>query len=143
MNDRQRAVEAHVFGTVQGVSYRLWTRSEATGLGLAGWVRNERDGSVTALIAGADAARFDNDRTALDGPAGASVSKVEVEDLKGCDGIRRFQDHCIGSVDVRTPLELIERLFYYCANWRGSHGAHDRIGRRKDRGGNPRGGGRR
>ncbi|MBD3679957.1 MAG: acylphosphatase [Rhodobacteraceae bacterium] len=41
-----------VTGRVQGVSFRAWTMREAEALGLAGWVRNERDGSVTALISG-------------------------------------------------------------------------------------------
>ena len=45
----ERAVRARISGTVQGVSYRVWTRGEAMRLGLTGWVRNERDGSVTAL----------------------------------------------------------------------------------------------
>ena len=85
MNDRQRAVEAHVFGTVQGVSYRIWTRSEATRLGLAGWVRNERDGSVTARFAGADTAVSTMIERLWKGPTGASVSKVEVEELEQRD----------------------------------------------------------
>ncbi len=91
MNDRQRAVEAHVFGTVQGVSYRLWTRSEATALGLAGWVRNERGGSVTARFAGADTAVSTMIERLWIGPAGASVSKVEVEDLEGWTASEGFR----------------------------------------------------
>jgi acylphosphatase len=38
---------ARISGRVQGVSYRVWARGE----GLTGWVRNESDGSVSALIA--------------------------------------------------------------------------------------------
>src|SRR5690242_16269177 len=48
MTNQQRAVRARIHGKVQGVSYRVWTRSEAMRLGLAGWVRNESDGTVTA-----------------------------------------------------------------------------------------------
>lgn len=44
--------EVHVTGRVQGVGYRAWTRDRATGLGLSGWVRNEPDGSVRAVLAG-------------------------------------------------------------------------------------------
>ena len=81
MNDRKRAVTARVSGKVQGVGYRIWTRSEATGLGLVGWVRNERDGSVTALIAGADAAVTAMIERLWHGPRGASVVKVEIEEV--------------------------------------------------------------
>ncbi len=45
-------VRARVTGRVQGVWFRGWTEAEARRLGLAGWVKNEADGSVTALIAG-------------------------------------------------------------------------------------------
>ncbi|MGX5804118.1 acylphosphatase [Bradyrhizobium sp. Arg314] len=79
MQGEQRAVRVRVSGTVQGVSYRVWTRSEASRLGLTGWVRNERDGSVTALIAGADAPVTAMIERLWQGPRGALVSKVEVE----------------------------------------------------------------
>lgn len=39
-------------GRVQGVGFRYWTMREAIRLGLAGWVRNRRDGSVEALFVG-------------------------------------------------------------------------------------------
>jgi acylphosphatase len=39
-------------GRVQGVGYRAWTEHTATTLGLQGWVRNRRDGSVEAVFAG-------------------------------------------------------------------------------------------
>lgn len=35
-----------VSGHVQGVWYRGWTVDTARALGLSGWVRNRRDGSV-------------------------------------------------------------------------------------------------
>lgn len=39
-------------GRVQGVWFRESTRREAVSLGLFGWVRNRRDGTVEALIEG-------------------------------------------------------------------------------------------
>lgn len=41
-----------VTGKVQGVFFRDCTKTEADRLGLVGWVRNKRDGSVEAEIEG-------------------------------------------------------------------------------------------
>ena len=46
------ALRARITGRVQGVAFLAWTRSEAEQRGLAGWVRNEPDGSVLALLIG-------------------------------------------------------------------------------------------
>lgn len=48
------AVRIVIRGRVQGVWYRAWTVDNATRRGLAGWVRNMRDGSVEALFSGPD-----------------------------------------------------------------------------------------
>lgn len=82
MNERKRAVKAHIHGKVQGVGYRIWARSEATGLGLTGWVRNERDGSVTAWLGGADAAVSAMIERLREGPQGALVSRIDVEEIE-------------------------------------------------------------
>lgn len=46
--------QAHVFisGTVQGVGFRYFVRSNAKKLGLTGWVRNTEDGGVEAVFQG-------------------------------------------------------------------------------------------
>lgn len=76
MQDR-KAVSVKVTGRVQGVSFRAWTQDEAESRGLSGWVRNERDGSVSALFAG-PAERVDQMLKILwQGPPAASVSNVE------------------------------------------------------------------
>ncbi|MER8567829.1 acylphosphatase [Mesorhizobium sp. M0924] len=82
MGDRQKAVQARVHGKVQGVGYRIWARREAIAFGLVGWVRNERDGTVTALIVGADAAVSTMIERLRQGPRGSSVSKVETEEFE-------------------------------------------------------------
>ncbi len=91
MNDRQRAVQARVHGKVQGVGYRVWARREAMRLGLAGWVRNERDGTVTALIAGTDTAVSAMIERLRQGPEGASVSKVKLADVESSETLTDFR----------------------------------------------------
>ena len=79
MSDDHEAVLVRVRGRVQGVSFRVWTRNEAVRLGLTGWVRNEADGSVAALIAGPKAAVAAMIERLERGPPAASVSSVEMQ----------------------------------------------------------------
>jgi acylphosphatase len=70
-------VRVVVHGMVQGVFYRDTCRRSATSLGVAGWVRNRRDGTVEAAFEGTDArveAMLDWCRA---GPPLARVLKVE------------------------------------------------------------------
>ena len=48
----ERTVRLRIAGAVQGVGYRYWTERTAHELGLSGWVRNRRDGTVEAVISG-------------------------------------------------------------------------------------------
>lgn len=56
MDSETKRIEAYVSGRVQGVSFRYYTLREARRLGLAGWVRNERDGRVHLVAEGPEAA---------------------------------------------------------------------------------------
>jgi len=69
-----------VRGRVQGVFYRGWTVDQATELGLAGWVRNRRDGSVEILAEGPEEAVAALIERCRHGPPAARVDHVEVEE---------------------------------------------------------------
>jgi acylphosphatase len=73
------AMDARVTGQVQGVSFRMYAAQQAGRLGVAGWIRNEPDGSV--------AGHFEGSSDAVDamvdwcraGPSYARVERVTVE----------------------------------------------------------------
>ncbi len=52
MTDQHKRIHAYVYGRVQGVAFREYTRREATALGLKGWVRNRTNGSVETVAEG-------------------------------------------------------------------------------------------
>jgi DNA ligase D-like protein (predicted 3'-phosphoesterase) len=78
----ERAVRAAASGRVQGVGFREGVRRRALALGVAGWVRNEDDGTV--------AVHAEGPREAVDalldymehGPRGADVQSLDVKDVK-------------------------------------------------------------
>ena len=73
------AVRVRIEGLVHGVSFRASMARMAASLGVRGWVRNNPDGSVEAVLEG-DAAKV---KRVLDwarvGPPRARVDRVEVE----------------------------------------------------------------
>ena len=69
-----------IFGRVQGVGFRWSLYAQATALGLCGWVRNRRDGSVEALICGTPEAVQALTTWAYQGPPSARVERVLCSD---------------------------------------------------------------
>ena len=59
MTEPTRTAHIRVEGRVQGVGYRAFVEMHAAALGLSGWVRNRRDGSVEAVLQGPEAAVAD------------------------------------------------------------------------------------
>jgi acylphosphatase len=70
-----------VRGRVQGVGYRASAAYEARRLGLAGWVRNLPDGTVEAAARGDGAAVDAFVAWLAEGPRGARVTGVDVEEI--------------------------------------------------------------
>lgn len=68
-----------VHGRVQGVGFRASLAWEAQNMGVTGWVRNRRDGTVEAMIQGSDEAVAAMIAWTRRGPPGARVDRVGVE----------------------------------------------------------------
>jgi len=86
-----KAVKMRLSGRVQGVYYRASTQREARRLGVAGYAKNLRDGSVEVWAQG-DAAAVD----ALvawcrGGPPRAEVARLEAEDVQPDAGMDTFE----------------------------------------------------
>jgi len=71
-----------VFGHVQGVFFRAWTMQQAQLLGLRGFVRNRRDGSVEIEAHGEERAIDALAEKCRQGPSRARVERVTVEDAE-------------------------------------------------------------
>ena len=69
-----------VRGRVQGVGYRMWTEDLAERLGLEGWVRNRRDGSVEAVFAGPEQAVTAAIQACRSGPRDGHVDMIDVQE---------------------------------------------------------------
>jgi acylphosphatase len=82
------ARRVRVTGRVQGVFFRAWTREEARTLHVSGWVRNCSDGSVEAQLEGDLGAVEAVIELMREGPPGAEVESVQVEeaDPEGLSG---------------------------------------------------------
>lgn len=91
MNETRKTVLVRVTGRVQGVSFRAWTRQEARRLGIAGWVRNEPDGAVTAVLSGPGNAVDAMVRLLCNGPPAARVSSVEIGERDTQDVFAEFE----------------------------------------------------
>ena len=75
MSDIIRHVVIH--GVVQGVGFRYWTEDTARRHGVAGWVRNRRDGTVEAVFAGSAGAVAAMIADCRDGPSSARVTRLD------------------------------------------------------------------
>jgi acylphosphatase len=78
-----------LFGRVQGVFFRQWTLDQARQLGVAGWVRNQPDGSLEAHLEGEEAAVAQLGDRMQRGPSQARVEDMMAEDAAP-EGLKDF-----------------------------------------------------
>ncbi len=93
MSDRV-AIEALIRGRVQGVFYRGWAEEQAGRRGLAGWVRNNPDGTVSALFVGPRAVVDEMLEACREGPLAARVDAIETTAVEPPPGGSGF--HVLG-----------------------------------------------
>jgi acylphosphatase len=74
------AVQVRVSGRVQGVAFRWEAQHAAEKLGVAGWVRNDPDGSVVAHVEGEPDAVNDMVVWLRAGPPASRVTDVAVRE---------------------------------------------------------------
>ena len=89
-----RVVRFMIRGRVHGVGFRAFVEDEAAARGLKGWVRDRRDGSVEAVIAGEPQAMDAMIAACRRGPRSAQVDAIEVAeaDEKALDARRPGED---------------------------------------------------
>jgi acylphosphatase len=78
-DDERAQLRAVVHGEVQGVGFRYWTRRQARGLGLSGYVRNRWDGTVEVVAEGQKTLLQDLLNRLGRGPRAAWVQQVRAE----------------------------------------------------------------
>lgn len=71
-------LEATVYGLVQGVYFRQYTRQEANRLELVGWVANQPDGTVRVVAEGEEPVLGQLLGFLHEGPPSARVDHVEI-----------------------------------------------------------------
>lgn len=72
-----------ISGRVQGVGFRFYMERKARELGILGWVRNRRDGSVESVVQGEPGTVEAIINWARRGPSSAVVAEVRVSEGEG------------------------------------------------------------
>jgi acylphosphatase len=80
-----------VRGRVQGVGFRWFVEREAHMLGIAGWVRNNHDGSVEVFAIGTRVQLAGLRSRLRQGPRAARVDEVQEVEAKPVPGITTFR----------------------------------------------------
>jgi acylphosphatase len=86
-----KRLAASIWGRVQGVNFRYYTLREAERLGIDGWVRNERDGSVTVVAEGEEEQLHRFLEYLHNGPPMARVSRLESDWSEATHQFHQFE----------------------------------------------------
>lgn len=86
-----KALIIKVTGDVQGVSYRYFAKGEARKLGLAGWTKNELDGTVTIFVQGDQDKLQEFTEWTREGSPMATVEGVKIKEATVDEPLRRFE----------------------------------------------------
>ncbi len=90
--DKQLEARRYVVrGRVQGVGFRWFVEREAYLLSIAGWVRNNSDGSVEVLAMGTRAQLAGLRSRLREGPRAARVDQVEESEARPVPGLTTFR----------------------------------------------------
>src|SRR5450755_2165966 len=88
---RPQARRFVVRGGVQGVGFRWFVEREAHILQVAGWVRNNHDGSVEVLAMGTREQLAGLRSRLQEGPRAARVDDVQESDAKLVSSLKKFR----------------------------------------------------
>ncbi len=88
MTSDHSRLEAQIHGRVQGVGFRYFVQREANSLGLSGWVRNLRSGSVQLV---AEGPRSDLNSLLSLARKGPQMSYVESVDVRWKQAAEEFE----------------------------------------------------
>ncbi|MFZ0295596.1 MAG: acylphosphatase [Candidatus Sulfotelmatobacter sp.] len=94
MTPSEKPIEARRFvvrGRVQGVGFRWFVEREAHIVGIAGWVRNNADGSVEVLAQGTRDQLFTLCSRLREGPRAARVDAVEDSEARPVASLNSFR----------------------------------------------------
>jgi acylphosphatase len=94
MSSSDKSLEAKrylVRGRVQGVGFRWFVEREAHILNVAGWVRNNHDGSLEVLAQGTSEQLSGLHSRLREGPRAARVDSVDVSEAAATAGLSSFR----------------------------------------------------
>jgi len=86
----KKAVRVYIFGTVQGIFFRKFIKSEADKLNIKGYVRNKEDGSLEAWFEGNSGNVDKIVEISKQGPKHSVIKRLDIVD-ESVHGFKEFK----------------------------------------------------